>query len=183
MIITLGGHLWAGKSTISKMLATYFGYKKYSTWDFMRALAVEKNMSIIDLNILAESDGWEIDRILDDRQKKFGETEDNFVIEGRLAYHFIPHAIKVFLHVSLEESATRIYADDTRKNVESHTSLADTMHNIEIRRNSENERYMKYYGLHIYDMSMYDIVVDTSSISPQQVCDTIVEKLHTLSSI
>jgi cytidylate kinase len=57
------------------------------------------------------------------------------------------------------------------------------MHNIEIRRNSENERYMKYYGLHIYDMSMYDIVVDTSSISPQQVCDTIVEKLHTLSPI
>ena len=49
MIITLGGHHGAGKSTLGVRLAEHYGYKKYSTGDFMRGLAMERGVSIIDI--------------------------------------------------------------------------------------------------------------------------------------
>lgn len=145
MIITLGGHHGAGKSTLGARLAEHYGYKRYSTGDFMRGLAMERGISIIELNHQAETDSGVIDTILDDRQRDLGNTEDNFIIDGRLAFHFIPHGIKIFLTVTPEEAAHRIFADQTRQGVETHDTIEQTIENIGTRRKSENERYMKYY--------------------------------------
>lgn len=135
----------------------------------MRDMALERGISLIDLGREAESDSGLIDQILDERQKKMGETEDNFIIDGRLAFHFIPHAVKIFLQVESHEAARRIFHDETRSGVENHFDIEEASKNIEIRRNSENERYMKYYGVHIYDMNLYDIVVDTTHKTPEEV--------------
>lgn len=180
MIITLGGHLGSGKSTLWKKLAEHFGLKRYSTGDFMRELALERGVSIIELNQIAETDGGVIDSILDERQKKLWAEQDEFIIDGRLAFHFIPHGKKIFLTVTPEEAAKRIFADNTRKGLETHESIDDAARNITIRRESENERYMKYYGVHIYDMSLYDIVIDTNYKTPEQVFDAVIQKLQTL---
>lgn len=141
-------------------------------------MAAERGISLIDLWREAESDGWIIDHILDDRQKNLGKEEDNFIIDGRLAFHFIPHALKIFLQVESHEAAKRIFHDESRSGVESHFNIEEASKNIEIRRNSENERYMKYYGVHIYDMDLYDIVVDTSGKSPDEVFDEVIQKMQ-----
>lgn len=180
MIITLGWHLGSGKSTLWKKLAEHFGLKRYSTGDFMRELALERGVSIIELNQIAETDGGVIDSILDERQKKLWAEQNDFIIDGRLAFHFIPHGKKIFLTVTPEEAARRIFADNTRKGLETHESIDDAARNITIRRESENERYMKYYGVHIYDMSLYDIVIDTNDRAPEQVFDAVIQKLQTL---
>lgn len=80
----------------------------------MRELAMERGESLLDLGREAERDGGKIDRILDERTKLLGEKEDNFVIDGRLAFHYIPHAFKIFLTVPPEEAAKRIYHDESR---------------------------------------------------------------------
>ena len=180
MIITLGGHHGAGKSTLGVRLAEHYGYKKYSTGDFMRGLAMERGVSIIDIWREAEGDGGVIDAILDDRQKELWIKEDNFIIDGRLAFHFIPHGVKIFLTVTPLEAAHRIFADATRQGVETHETIEHTVANIETRRASENERYMKYYGLHIYDMGLYDLVVDTSSRTPDEVFDSVIQSIDAL---
>ncbi len=180
MIITLGGHLGSGKSTLWKKLAEHFGLRRYSTGDFMRELALERSVSIIELNQIAETDSGVIDSILDERQKKLWAEQDDFIIDGRLAFHFIPHGKKIFLTVTPEEAAKRIFADNTRKGLETHENIDDAARNITIRRESENERYMKYYGVHIYDMSLYDIVIDTNDKTPEQVFDAVIQKLQTL---
>ncbi len=138
---------------------------------------MERWISLIDLGREAELDGWVIDTILDERQKNLWKIEDNFIIDGRLAFHFIPHAIKIFLTVTPEEAAHRIFSDKTRAWVESHETVDHTIENIKIRRQSEDDRYMKYYGLHIYDMTLYDIVVDTSDKTPEEVFAEILSKL------
>ena len=143
----------------------------------MRDLAIEKWISILDLNQMAEHDGWNIDRLLDERQENIGKTEDNFIIDGRLAFHFIPHGKKVFLSVAPMEAARRIFHDESRLWVEIHENLEHATENIIARRNSENERYMKYYGVHIYDMWLYDIVVDTTDKSPEEVFDEVIKQL------
>ena len=178
MIITLGGHLGSGKSTLGKRLAESLKYKHYSTGGFMRDMALERGISIIELNHLAESDGGAIDLILDTRQKNLWEKEDNFIIEGRLAFHFIPHAVKVFLTVDSHEAARRVYHDDTRRWVERHFDIEEAARNIEIRRKSEEKRYLQYYGVQIYDMSLYDIVVDTTLIDADAVFEEVMMKLR-----
>lgn len=146
----------------------------------MRELAKERGISIIDLGREAEWDGGVIDAILDDRQKELWIKEDDFIIDGRLAFYFIPHSIKIFLTVTPLEAAHRIYADATRQGVETHETIEHTVANIETRRASENERYMKYYGLHIYDMDLYDILVDTSNRTPDEVFDSIIQSINVL---
>jgi cytidylate kinase len=86
-----------------------------------------------------------IDNILDERQKLIGKSEDNFIIDGRLAFHFIPNSIKIFLTVDPIEAAKRIFEDESRTGVEFHTDIDHAAENITIRRKSEDERYMKYY--------------------------------------
>ena len=142
---------------------------------------MERWISLIDLGREAEWDGGIIDAILDDRQIKLWETEDNFIIDGRLAFHFIPKAIKVFLTVSPEEAARRIFADQTRQGVETHETIEHAVTNIQIRRQSEDDRYMKYYGLHIYDMWLYDIVIDTTGRDPDTIFDELKNKIDALS--
>lgn len=146
----------------------------------MRGLALERWVSIIDINREAETDGGIIDTILDDRQRDLWKIENNFIIDGRLAFHFIPHGIKIFLTVTPEEAAHRIFADQTRQGVETHETIEHAIANIETRRKSENERYMKYYWLHIYDMWLYDIVIDTSSRTPDEVFDIVIQTIDEL---
>lgn len=130
---------------------------------------MERGMSLIDLWREAESDGWIIDRILDERQITLWKNEDNFIIDGRLAFHFIPHGVKIFLTVDPLEAARRIFADETRVGVESHETIEHAAENIVIRRKSEDDRYMKYYNLHIYDMNLYNLVIDTSHKTPEDI--------------
>lgn len=141
-------------------------------------MALERGISLLDLGREAERDGGIIDHILDDRQKELWMSEDNFIIDGRLAFHFIPHGKKLFLQVESHEAAKRIFSDESRAGVvESHFDIEDAARNIEIRRNSEDERYMKYYGIHIYDMSLYDIVVNTTSKTPDEVFEEVYSQL------
>lgn len=141
---------------------------------------MERWISLIDLGREAESDGGIIDSILDNRQVTLWKTENNFIIDGRLAFHFIPHWVKIFLTVEPLEAARRIFADESRAWVESHETLEHAAENIIIRRKSEDDRYMKYYNLHIYDMSLYDIVIDTTHIDPDTVFQKIIDRLHAL---
>ena len=96
MIITVGGKAGAGKSTAAKNIAKKFGLKHYSSGDFMRQLAKERNITLLELSKLAEKDG-SIDTEIDNRQIELGKKEDNFVIDGRLSAYFIPNSIKIFL--------------------------------------------------------------------------------------
>ena len=141
-------------------------------------MASERGISLLELAKEAESDGGIIDHILDDRQKQMWETTDNFIIDGRLSFHFIPQGIKIFLQVESHEAARRIFHDESRVWVESHFDIEEAARNIETRRKSEDARYMKYYGVHIYDMDLYDIVVDTTQKSPEEVFSYVMSELQ-----
>lgn len=144
----------------------------------MRELAMERGISLLDLGREAEKDGGEIDRLLDSRSTELGKREDHFIIDGRLAFHFIPHSFKIFLTVPPEEAAKRIYHDETRAGVESHVSIEDTIQNIRMRRESENLRYREYYGLDIYDMGLYDFVIDTTGMRIHEVLEKTIEAIE-----
>jgi len=173
MIITITGNLGSGKSTVAKLVAQKLDLKHYSTGDFMRQMATERGVDLLELNKIAEKDK-SVDKELDDRQIKLGKTENNFIIDARLGWHFIPHSIKIFLDVTDEEAARRIFSDQ-RTTEKPYNTIQEAMENIRKRRESEKKRYRELYGLDYYDKKNYDLIVDTTKITAEQVAEKTVD--------
>ncbi len=171
MIVSIAGRPGSGKSTVAKALAARLELDHVSAGDFMREMAGEHGVSVLEFGAIAEQDP-EIDRAIDARSRTMGETRDDFIIDARLAWYFIPHSIKVFLDVSLEVAAVRIFGDHRGSEMEN-IDLAATMRNIERRAASESKRYDDYYDIDYLDPANYDLVVDTSTLDVDEVVDTI----------
>jgi cytidylate kinase len=82
----------------------------------------------------------------------------------------------VYLKVDLKVAAQRVLADRARAG-ESYASLEEAMQALQKRRESELLRFQQLYGLDCRDMSHYDLVVDTSAVTPEAVCQTILDAL------
>ena len=172
MIISLSGTPGSGKSTVAKLLAKKLGFDHYSMGDLRRKMAEERGMTLEQLNRLGEKEAF-TDKEVDDYQIKLGKEKDNFVIDGRLSFHFIPHSIKVFLDVDLTEGARRVM--DSNRGEESFTDLNKAVEGLKTRIASDKKRYLKYYDIDFFDKKHYDLVIDSTKISPQQVAEKIAE--------
>ena len=98
MIVTITGFPGSGKSTLGKGIAKALGFKHYSAGDFLRQISKEMGMSLMQIQQEMEKN-TEIDLELDKRTEKVAGKEDNFVIDGRMAWHFVPKSIKIFVKV------------------------------------------------------------------------------------
>ncbi len=175
MIVSISGRPGSGKSAVAKQVAEALHLRHVSAGDFMREMAAERGMSILELSRLAE-DGDAIDREIDARTVRLGHELDGFVIDARLGWHFLPGSLKVFLEVRPEVAAERIFAAG-RGTERENTDLAGTKLAIESRTASEAQRYRDYYGLDYADHSQYDLVIDTSERTIAEVVDLIVARV------
>lgn len=176
MKIVIGGKPGAGKSTVAKQLAKELKIKHYSTGDFMRELADERGITLLELGQKAVTDST-IDEELDRKQKKLSESDQSFVIDSRLGAFFIKNAFKVFLDCGDDERARRIFAQNREK--EKNNSLEITKHNMKSREENENKRYHKYYGFNCYHKQNFDIVIDTGNVTAEEVVNQIICSLPT----
>ena len=141
----------------------------------MRDMASERGMSILELSRSAEA-GDEIDREIDARTARLAEERSDFVIDARLGWYFVPESTKVFLEVRPEVAAKRIY-EARRGSEHENVTLEETKAAIELRTESEKKRYLTYYDLDYTDHSRYDLVVDTSKKTIDQVVQEILDHL------
>jgi len=177
MIITISGRAGSGKSTVSRLVAKKLGLSHFSSGDFMRQMAKEKKISLLELSKLAEKDK-SIDKELDERQIRLGKEEDNFVIDGRLSAFFIPKAdFKIFLDADKKTRAERILKDARAE--EEGKSLKDIEKKIEERERSEAKRYKEYYSYDCYDESKYDFAIDTTNLGIGEVVNKVIDIVHT----
>jgi predicted cytidylate kinase len=165
----------SGKTTIAKLLAKKIHMKFYSIGDLRGKMALERGLTIDQLNEMGMKEAW-TDTKADDYQKRLGKKEDNFVIESRLGFHFIPDSFKVFLDVDDVTAAKRIMGD-RRPDEERRNTLEESLESIKKRMESDRRRYKKYYNVDFEDRSHYDIVIDTTNLSPAQVVDRIVGEI------
>jgi len=169
-IITITGDLGSGKSTVSDLLCKRLNYKYIYTGKIQREIAAKHGMTTLELNKYAETHP-EIDEEIDSTFKSLNESAD-LIVDSRLAWFFIPKSFKVFLKTDLIISANRISDDSQRKN-ERYLSTEDAVNKIVARKASENKRYMELYGADCSDLSNFNLVVDTSFITPEEAADAI----------
>jgi len=167
MKITISGTPGSGKTTVGKLLAKELKFNFFSAGEFMRELAKKKGISLMELSKTAV-ENRETDDAIDNWVAAIGETDENFVMDGRVAFNFIPESIKIFLEVSEDEAARRVY-EQLRPDEKENTSHAATFENIKKRKEFENARYKKYYNLDYTSPDNYDLVVDTTSMPIEKV--------------
>jgi predicted cytidylate kinase len=175
MIITIGGRSGAGKTSVGRALAKKLGYKFYSMGDLRGRMAMERGLTIDELNEIGKKEDW-TDKEADEYQKKIGQKEDNFVVEGWLSFHFIPHSFKIFLDVNLETAARRIFKN--QRPDETHQSTISGVAKMVSKRMKESRaRYKKYYGVDCFCEERYDLVINTTNLTIGQVVNEIISEL------
>ena len=184
MIITISGMLGSGKSTIAKLLAKKLDYKHCSTGDLMRKMASERSISLMELSKIAEIDA-QIDKDLDDAQIKLGKNMDDLVLDARLGFYFIPKSFKIFLKCDKKIAAERVFSafrnkESGRNNEGLSGNTEDIFNSLKKRRHSEQKRWSSMYGINYEDESYYDLVINTSNKTPEDIIDIIMEKIKLL---
>ncbi len=178
MIISISGAEGAGKSTIAKMLAEKLGWPRYYIGGIRRQKAAERGMTLEEYNKLGETDP-STDLEVDKYQQRLGEMEDNFIIEGRTSWHFIPHSFKIFLDVNMEEAAKRIFLalqeSQERNEGKGLDSESAVLESLKKRRESDKVRYEKYFNIDVFDLANYDFVLDTTDLGIEDVFDKVLQ--------
>jgi len=176
MIITIAGKPGSGKSSVAKMLAKKLGYKVFSAGDLRGEIAMKHKITIDQLNEIGKKEKWtdeECDKLLE----KMGKKEDNIVFDSWMAWHFIPKSVKIFLDADMKESAKRIFKK--QRPDEAKQKTVDGVYKMISKRFKESvARYKKWYDVDMLDMKKYDLVIDTTDKTKEQVLAIITKFLE-----
>ena len=89
-------------------------------------------------------------------------------------WYAVPESFKVYLKVDINIAAKRVFNDEARRDSErKFSTVEEQKQDIEKRYNLENARYFELYGVRKEDESNYDLVLDTSNLTPNEVADKI----------
>lgn len=175
MIISISGFQGSGKSTIAEMLAKKLNWPRYYMGGLRREAAKKRGMTLAEYNKLGEKDP-STDLEIDHYQKKLGEEKDNFIIEGRTSWFFIPHSLKIYLDVDKKIGAKRIFnhlknkaARESRNEAKNLKTLQDVLNSVKERHKSDKKRYLKYFNIDVYNKKNYDFYLDTSNLEIEEV--------------
>jgi cytidylate kinase len=165
MIITVSGAPGTGTTSLSRSLAAELGLQWINSGEIFRRIAEQKNVTIRELNRLAER-GPEIDYLIDDAQKSLATRGDGGIFEGRLSGHLLAADLKVGLKADIRVRASRIARREAKL-------LEDAIRETRVREESEARRYKMYYNIDIHDLGIYDLVVDTGRFDESGTLSTV----------
>lgn len=180
MNITITGNLGSGKSSVAKILKER-GYEYSSTGNVFRQLAMEKGLSVEEFNRLvneaASRGDHSVDQMIDDTTTRIGRERDKVVFDSRLAWHFAPNSFKVFIITDIGEASRRVFNDSLRANSESYESQVACQKALVNRQKLETVRYKEIYGIDYYDMGNYNLVIESTDASPDELAQEILDRL------
>lgn len=171
MRIAISGKSGCGNTTVSKMVAEALGFVMINFT--FRTLAQEQGIEFWDFCRLAEqSDAYDLE--VDRRQVEMALAVENCVLGSRLAIWMLKEAdLKVYLTATTEERAKRVLKREggifSQRLLE--TSQRDA---------NDSARYARLYGINNSDTSVADMVIDTTSLEPQEVASLILAEAKKL---
>lgn len=164
--IAISGDPGSGKTTFAREVAKQTGYELITTGNIFRKLAQEKGVSITELNKMAETQK-EIDYKVDHFLQGLNVQPGDYVLDSRMAWHFVKGAFKIRLTVKPEVAVDRVFSDDAEMR-EKYKSLEEAKNEIRARRDSEIKRYRDLYDVDIGDPENFDLLIDTSEKSLEE---------------
>jgi cytidylate kinase len=169
LLITVSGPPGSGTTTAAQRVANRLGLELVPGGEVFRALAAERHMRLPEFGLYV-ADNPEVDVELDSRLARRAR-DGQAVVESRLA-GWIAHnealeAVIVWIDCDPRTRAQRVAA---REGVSVERALADN----EERQLVERRRYLALYGVDLLDLSIYELVLDSGVLRPQELADRIV---------
>ena len=170
MIITISGTLGSGEKSVAKILAKKLKMAHHSGGKFIRDIAEKNEVPLEEFTKLAEED-TSIDQELDQNIAEDGMNNDNFILDAKLGFHFIPSSVKIFLDADFNERVRRRYRSDMRK--ELNVTPEFVAMRLKMIYESDMKRFLEKYNADFTDTKNYDLVIDTTSLSLEEVAEKI----------
>ena len=168
MLITVSGPPGSGTTTTSEHVAARLEVTLVPGGAVFRAMASERGMSLAEFGLYA-TDHPDVDVELDTRLAERARA-GGVLIESRLAGWIARNegvpAVTVYLECPAEVRAARVAG---REGLSVARALAD---NAE-RERVERARYLALYGIDLEDLSVYDLVLDSHELKPDELADRI----------
>ena len=172
-VITFSGLPGSGKSSTAKSLAEKLGYPYYAVGGPLRKMAKEKGVSVLEMSQHFETD-TKLDNFLEAEMLKFVKNNGKAVIDGRIAGWILAEnnieSYDIWLGAPLEIRVSRIIE---REDGELQAFLQSTKN----REESEILRYKQAYNIDMLDKSIYDLIVQTETLSQEEVLDFVYKKV------
>jgi cytidylate kinase len=169
-IIAMSGDIGSGKSSVAAALKEMTAFDVISTGKIQREIAERRGVTTLELNKISQTDR-SIDDEIDSYVIEIGKTRDNLIIDSRLAWHFISTAYKVFLSVEPRIGAERVF--NASRSDENNPSFDATLENNLKRQDFEDKRFYDLYSVNFRNHNNYDLVIDTSYVTPESVASKI----------
>ena len=170
--ITISGNPGSGKSTVGRLLSVKIGLKYVYSGEIFRKNAKKYSMSLEEFGSYCEKHK-EIDKELDDYQLEILQ-KGNVIVEGRIA-GWIAHlnnitALKVILYTDIETRAGRIVNRESG-------DIEKRKQEMLNRERSEALRYKNYYNIDLKDITIYDLVINSTEKTPEEIIDLIIQRI------
>jgi CMP/dCMP kinase len=169
-LITITGDVGSGKSTAAKIIAASLEYEYISTGMMQREIAGRRGVTTLQLNE-ASMDNSQVDDEIDSYVIRLGTEGRLLVLDSRMAWHFVGESFKVFIAVDPYIGARRVL--DDRRSEEVHRDITDAVRNNLRRKELEDKRFAKLYGVRCDALENFDVVVDSTWVTPQRVADVV----------
>jgi cytidylate kinase len=171
--ITISGLPGTGKTTVARLLEKRLGLRYVYSGEIFREMAKKHKMSLEEFGEYCETHR-QIDEELDRYQLDI-LRKGNVIVEGRisgwLAYQNNIPALKVLLDADISVRSSRIVKREQG-------DIEKRKKEILKREKSEATRYKKYYDIDVGDTSIYDVIIDASVKTPEEIMEIIVEHLE-----
>lgn len=170
MLITISGLPGSGTTTLARLVAEALELDRLPGGEVFRQMAAESGMTLAEFGRHAE-DHPEHDRELDRRlleRARGGEVVVESRLAGWLATRDHLRALRVWVACADEERARRVGLRDG-------TDVATARADNEAREALERARYRQLYDIDLTDLSIYDVVLDSTTAAPRDLADELVE--------
>lgn len=175
MQIAFSGKLGSGKSTVCDILNKQYGYSIYSTGTIQRKIAEDMGITTLELNKRMREDPA-LDHVIDDAVAELSRQRrgEKLIYDSRMAWHFAEYTFKVYMYVDPTVAARRVLAAD-RGSVEKYETLEEAREMLISRSVEENTRFKKIYGVDNFDYNNYDLIIDSTTATPELIAKVIAE--------
>lgn len=170
LVVTIGGPHGTGKSTYAKMIAKQFNLRYVSAGHMFRDIARERGVSIEELGRQAAKSA-DIDKLIDERSASEA-AKGNVVVEGQLAAWMAKDLAQIRIYLRAPDSV-RTERIAHRDHLDYETARKQTTERERIQR----DRYKRYYGIDINDLSLYNVVIDTGNRSIESTSEELMSKI------
>lgn len=178
----------------NKYLKVFFSKKEYRETLINTLVALKQSDIDVDRLTIEHANNLKefselrkvIDNIIDNGIAEKGkeinsESRPNevWIIDSRLAFHNIPESFSIRLVSNPRIAAQRLLEDKSRgKEDNKYNTIEEAYEAREKRRIGEQKRYLKRYGVDLEDENNYDLIIDTSFSTIEDISDTILTCLE-----